>query len=213
MSDANLQQTYQAAADHLSKHDPYLAPVIARSGPCTIQPNNNYYQDLVESIIGQQLSVKAAASIRNRFRDLFGGQLPTPEQILTKSVEELRSIGFSRAKAGYVRDLAQHVIEGKVTFDHLPALSNEEIIGELTDVKGIGEWTVHMFLMFCMGRLDVLAHGDLGIKNGIKKLYGLDHVPSPQEIKAIAEQYNWAPYQSIACWYIWQSLDNQPAVN
>jgi DNA-3-methyladenine glycosylase II len=213
MSDTSLRQTYQAAADYLSKHDPHLAPVVARFGLCTIHPHNNYYQDLVESIIGQQLSVKAAASIRNRFRNLFGGQLPTPEQILTKSVEELRSVGFSRAKAGYVRDLAQHVIEGKVTFDHLPALSNEEIIGELTDVKGIGEWTVHMFLMFCMGRLDILAHGDLGIKNGIKKLYSLDHVPSPQEIKAIAGQYSWAPYQSIACWYIWQSLDNQPAVN
>ncbi len=209
----SLEQTYQIAAEHLSQHDPYLAPVIAKYGLCTIQPNTNYYQDLVESIIGQQLSVKAAASIRNRFRDLFDGQLPTPEQILTKDVETLRSIGFSRAKANYVRDLAQHVIDGKVTFDHLPGLSNEEIISELTDVKGIGEWTVHMFLMFCMGRLDVLAYGDLGIRNGIKQLYGLDHAPSPQEIKDVAAEYNWAPYQSIACWYVWRSLDNKPAIN
>jgi DNA-3-methyladenine glycosylase II len=210
---ASLQDTYQLAADHLSKHDPHLAAVIAQYGLCTIQPHTNYYQDLVESIIGQQLSVKAAASIRNRFRDLFDGQLPTPEQILTKDVETLRGIGFSRAKANYVRDLAQHVIEGKVTFDHLPQLSNDEIINELTDVKGIGEWTVHMFLMFCMGRLDILAYGDLGIRNGIKQLYSLDHAPSPQEIKDIANRYHWAPYQSIACWYIWRSLDNKPAIS
>lgn len=209
----SLHQIYQEAADHLAKYDPHLAPVIARYGLCTIRPHTEYYQDLVESIIGQQLSVKAAASIRNRFRDMFDGRLPTPEQILTKGVDDLRGIGFSQAKANYVRDLAQHVIDGKVKFDHLPSLSNEEIIAELTDVKGIGEWTVHMFLMFCMGRLDVLAHGDLGIKNGIKRLYHLDHAPTPQEIKDVSQKYHWAPYQSIACWYIWQSLDNQPAVS
>lgn len=210
MSRTKLEQTYQEAADHLSRHDPFLAPVIAQYGLCTIQPNSNYYQDLVESIIGQQLSVKAAASIRNRFRDMFDGKLPTPEQILTKDVEDLRAIGFSWAKANYVRDLAQHVLDGKVTFDHLPSLSNEEIIAELTDVKGIGEWTVHMFLMFCMGRLDILAYGDLGIKNGIRQLYGLDKAPNPQEVKDLADKYHWAPYQSIACWYIWRSLDNKP---
>jgi DNA-3-methyladenine glycosylase II len=207
---SSLQQTYQQAADHLSAHDPHLATVIAKYGLCTIQPHTNYYQDLVESIIGQQLSVKAAASIRDRFKGLFGGKLPSPEEILTKDVEELRSVGFSRAKANYVRDLAQHVVDGKVTFDHLPSASNDEIIAELTDVKGIGEWTVHMFLMFCMGRLDILAHGDLGVKNGIMKLYGLDHAPTPQEIKDLAQKYNWHPYESIACWYIWASLDNKP---
>lgn len=120
---------------------------------------------------------------------------------------------MSRAKATYIRDLAQHVVDGKIKFDHLDALSNEEVIRELLPVKGIGEWTVHMFLMFCMGRLDVLATGDLGIKNGMKKLYGLDHLPSPQEITAIATQNHWHPYESIACWYIWQSLDNAPALN
>lgn len=207
-----LEQTYQQAATHLRKHDPHLAPVIAVSGLCTIQPRGDYYQDLVGSIIGQQLSVKAAASIRERFKALFGGKFPSPEEILTKDVDQLRSVGFSRAKANYVLDLAQHVVDGKVAFDHLPALSNEQIIAELTDVKGIGEWTVHMFLMFSMGRLDVLAYGDLGIRNGIMKLYGLDKAPSPQEVKDIAEKYGWAPYQSIACWYIWQSLDNEPTV-
>ena len=209
----DLEQTYTQAAKHLSKHDPHLAVVIAQIGPCTIQPRGNYYQDLAGSIIGQQLSVKAAASIRERFRGLFGGSFPTPEEILTKNTDELRSVGFSRAKANYVLDLAQHVVDGKVKFDHLPALSNDEIVAELTDIKGVGEWTVHMFLMFSMGRLDVLAHGDLGIRNGIMKLYGFDHAPSPQQVKDIAEKYHWAPYQSIACWYVWQSLDNEPKTN
>jgi DNA-3-methyladenine glycosylase II len=208
---STLEKTYQQAANHLARHDTKLAPVIAKYGLCTIQPHTSYYQDLVESIIGQQLSVKAAASIRDRFKDLFGGRLPSPEEILTKDVEELRSVGFSRAKANYVRDLAQHVVDGKVTFEHLPRLSNDEIIAELTDVKGIGEWTVHMFLMFCMGRLDVLAYGDLGIRNGIKQLYGLEQAPSPAQVKEIAASNKWHPFESIACWYIWKSLDNKPA--
>lgn len=207
---ANQIKSYKEAARWLSAHDPHLKPVIAKHGLCTIEPHTNYYQDLVESIIGQQLSVKAAATITTRFKDLFGGHLPTPEEILAKDIEELRSAGLSRAKAAYVHDLAQHVVDGKVTFDHLPGLSNDEIIKELTDVKGIGEWTVHMFLMFCMGRPDVLAYGDLGIRNGIKQLYGLDHAPSPQEVQNIADTYGWHPYESIACWYIWRSLDNMP---
>ncbi|HEU4914190.1 MAG TPA: hypothetical protein VFT16_02165 [Candidatus Saccharimonadales bacterium] len=154
---------------------------------------------------------QAAGTIRDRFKALFGGKLPSPEEILTKDADDLRSVGFSRSKANYVRDLAQHVIDGKVAFEHLPGLSNDQIIAELTDVKGIGEWTVHMFMMFCMGRLDVLAYGDLGIRNGIKLLYGLDQAPSPAEVKEIAAKYHWSPYESIACWYIWQSLDNKPA--
>jgi DNA-3-methyladenine glycosylase II len=166
----------------------------------------------VDSIISQQLSVHAARAIENRFRDLFAGHFPSPEEILTQDIETLRGIGFSRAKAAYVLDLARHIVDGKVKFDHLDNLSNQEVIIELAAVKGIGEWTVHMFLMFCMGRLDVLAYGDLGIKNGIRRLYGLETVPSPQQIVEIAEKNHWHPYESVACWYIWQSLDNKPAV-
>jgi DNA-3-methyladenine glycosylase II len=211
MKPSDYKQMVKKAAAHLVTHDAVLAPVIMQQGLCTIQPHKNYYQDLVESIIGQQLSVKAAASIRNRFKELFGGHLPSPEEILTKTEDELRSVGFSGAKARYVRDLAQHVIDGKVEFKHLPDLSDDAIIAELTDVKGIGEWTVHMFLMFAMGRPDVLAYGDLGIRNGIKELYSLDRAPSPQEVKDIAKQNNWHPYASVACWYIWAFLDNKPA--
>lgn len=207
----DLQATYQQAADYISTHDPHLAHVIASRGSCTIQPHTDYYQDLVESIIGQQLSIKAADTIVKRFKALFGGKLPTPEEILTKDIDQLRSVGMSNQKANYIQDLARHVLDGRVTFEHLDNQTNDEIISNLTDVKGIGEWTVHMFLMFCMGRLDVVAHGDLGIRNGVKKLYGLNHLPSPQEVKDIAEQYHWQPYASIACWYVWQTLDNAPA--
>lgn len=200
----------QKAANHLRKYDKKIAPLIARVGLCEIRPHKNYYQGLVEAIVSQQLSVKASATILKRFRELFGGEFPSPKQILGKDIETFRGVGFSRGKATYVRDLAQHVIDGKVKFDNLDELSNQEVIDTLTAVKGIGEWTSHMFLMFCMGRTDVLAYGDLGIKNGIKKLYGLDHQPTSEEIVLLAQKGKWHPYESIACWYIWQSLDNTP---
>jgi DNA-3-methyladenine glycosylase II len=208
-SDASIKQ----AENHLREHDAVLAPIIAKYGSCTIRPHHNYYQELVGSIIGQQLSVKAGAAITKRFVALFGNTFPTPQAILQKSVDELRTAGLSRAKATYIHDLAQHIIGGKVRFEHLDALSNEKVIAELSAVKGIGEWTAHMFMMFCMGRLDILAYGDLGIRNGVQKLYGLDHVPMREDIEAIAKKYQWQPYASVACWYIWQSLDNMPTAD
>lgn len=202
------QTSLKKAADYLSAADPLLAPIISRHGPCTIQPHEDYYQELVESIIGQQLSVKAARSIRAKFVALFDGVFPEPRQILDKPIEELRTAGLSNAKARYIQDLAAHVLDGTVKLDILNTLSNDEIVRELTTVKGIGEWTAHMFLMFCMGRLDILPHGDLGIKTGIQKLYGLDHLPTPTEVQELALECHWAPYQSVASWYIWKSLDN-----
>jgi DNA-3-methyladenine glycosylase II len=206
-------QSVQLAAEHLRDHDPVLAAVIAARGACTIRPHRNYYPELVDSIISQQLSVKASATILRRFCELFGGDtVPEPAAILTKDIDELRTAGLSRGKATYVRDLAQHVVDGTLSFDDLDGLSNDAVIAKLVAVKGIGEWTAHMFLMFCMGRLDVLAVGDLGIKNGIQKLYKLDHQPTAAEVITIAEQNHWHPYESVACWYIWQSLDNMPAL-
>jgi DNA-3-methyladenine glycosylase II len=202
----------QLAADHLAKHDPILAPIITAVGPPTFKPHRNYYWELIDSIISQQLSVKAAATIERRFQALFDSEFPEPEAILAKSTEELRTAGLSNAKAGYIRDLAQHISDGHLKFDHFDNLSNDEIIRELTAVKGIGEWTAHMFLMFCMGRLDVLATGDLGIRNGVQKLYGLEAVPSPAQVTEIATTNHWHPYETAACWYIWHSLDNLPAV-
>lgn len=205
----NWQKELERGVEHIRKSDASLAPLIDVYGLPTFQPHGNYYQELVESIISQQLSVKAAATIAGRFVDLFG-HFPTPEEILQKDFDELRSVGLSGQKTGYIRDLAQHVTERRVRFDHLDKLSNEEIIAELTDVKGIGEWTVHMFLMFCMGRLDVLAHGDLGIRTGIMRLYQLNALPGKKVVEQTAKVNAWQPYSSIACWYIWKVLDNEP---
>lgn len=201
------------ALTHLSTHDPVIGRLIADYPRPTFEKHTNYYQELVDSIISQQLSVKAARAIEGRFKDLFGGSFPTPDEILTKDVEELRAVGFSRPKARYVQDLAQKIIDGDVRFDTIDQLSNDEVITELTKVKGIGEWTVHMFLMFCMGRLDVLPSGDLGIRNGITKLYGFTATATPDDVTHIAHKHNWRPYESVASWYVWQSLENVPATS
>ena len=207
----NRQDIHRQAAEHLKVNDPLLAPVIDRFGLATIEPHTNYYPELVDAIISQQLSVKAAATIVSRFKDLFGSDWPTPEQILERDIEEFRSVGLSRAKAGYVQDLAAHVLDGSVSFDKLDSQSNDEITKELTAVKGIGEWTAHMFLLFCMGRTDVLAWGDLGVRSAIRKLYGFENLPTPDEVREVAATHGWHPYESIACWYLWKSLDNVPA--
>jgi DNA-3-methyladenine glycosylase II len=204
------EKSLKLAAEHLIKADPLLAPVIRRAGTAKIIPHKDYYWELVDSIISQQLSVKAAASIEKRFQALFGSETPEPKAILEKSVEELRSVGLSRPKANYIKDLAQHIIDGKLKFDLFESQTNEEIIAQLIDVKGIGEWTAHMFLIFCMGRLDILPVGDLGIRNGIRALYGFDDIPTPQQIVELAENNNWKPYESVASWYVWQSLNNSP---
>lgn len=206
------EEIIQNGATYLQDADPILGAVIARAPLPAIHPHTNYYQELVESIISQQLSVKAAATILKRFKELFGETFPTPEEILEKDIETYRSVGLSRQKAAYIRDLAEKVIAGAVSFETLDALSNEEIINELTKIKGVGAWTVHMFLMFCMGRLDVLPVGDLGIRNGIQKLYSLSERPGDAEIIDIALLNNWHPYETLASWYIWHSLDNKPAL-
>lgn len=200
------------AAAYLCKTDPVLLPIIKRSGLCTIRPNTNYYEELVDAIISQQLSVHAARAIEQRFRGLFDGAFPTATQILSVDIETLRSIGLSRAKATYVLDLAQHILDDKLQFDRLDLLSNEQVIAELTAVKGIGIWTAHMFLMFCMGRPDVLPVGDLGIRNGIRRLYGFIDAPTPDQITSLAEANHWHPYESIASWYIWRAIDSTPPV-
>lgn len=199
-----------SAIAHLRRADARMAALIDTHPVPVFDKHVNYYHELVDSIISQQLSVKAARTIEGRFKDLFGGEFPSPEQILEKDVEELRAVGLSRPKARYIQDLAAKIVDGSVTFDAIDELANDEIIAELTKVKGIGAWTVHMFLMFCMARLDVLPTGDLGIRNGVAKLYGLDHVPSEREVELIAEQHNWHPYESVASRYIWLSLDNTP---
>jgi DNA-3-methyladenine glycosylase II len=202
----------EKAAKYLAVADPVLVPIIKSAGLATLTAHKNYYGALVNSIISQQLSLKAADAIEKRFLALFDGKFPTPQQIQTVSADKLRAIGFSYMKANYVHDLARHIINGKLKFEKFDKLSNHEIIAELTDVKGIGEWTAHMFLMFCMGRLDVLPVGDLGIRNGVTKLYGLKKAATPEKVIQIAKKNKWAPYQSVASWYIWHSLDNKPVI-
>jgi len=200
----------QDAATYLAEHDSTLALIIHSSPLPSFKKHSNYYEELVDSIISQQLSVTAAASIEKRFKALFGGTFPEPSAILTKDIEELRSVGLSRPKARYIQDLAVHILDGTITFDRFDEMTNDEITAELIKVKGIGEWTTHMFLIFCMSRLDVLAIGDLGVRNGIAKLYKLPHIPTAEEVASIAKQHHWHPYESVACWYIWQSLNNAP---
>jgi len=205
-------ENFKKAADHLSKNDPILSEVIKSAPLPSFVPHKNYYQELVESIISQQLSVKAAATILKRFRELFSSDFPTPEEILATDIETMRGVGLSRQKASYIHDLATRVLEGSVQFTHLDSLTNQEIIDELTKIKGVGVWTVHMFLLFCMGRLDVLPTGDLGIKNGMRKLYDLPEKPTPEDMEMIAVNNHWHPYESVASWYMWHSLDNAPVL-
>ena len=204
--------SFQQAAKHLTAKDPVLAAVIKNAPAPSYVPHKNYYQELVESIISQQLSVKAAATILKRFKELFHKDFPAPEDILATEIEELRGVGLSRQKASYIKDVATRVLDGSIQFSHLDSLSNQEVIDELIQIKGVGVWTVHMFLLFCMGRLDVLPIGDLGIRNGIQKLYDLPEKPTPEDIAMVALNNKWHPYESVASWYVWHSLDNTPVL-
>jgi DNA-3-methyladenine glycosylase II len=164
-----------------------------------------HYAALVRSIAGQQLSVAAARTIWNRLLERFDGHPPTPEQILADDPEELRTAcGFSRAKVTYLRSLAEHVLDGSLELERLDSLPDDEVISELTAVKGIGEWTAHMFLMFTLHRPDVLPVGDLGIRNAVRRHYG-----DGADLPALAER--WRPHRTRACLYLWRSLDNAPA--
>ena len=200
-----------AAADRALRSDPVMAQLIeAWGGPLPAEPDSRgrpeeLYAALVRSIAGQQLSVKAARSIWNRLLERFGGTPPTPEQILADDPEELRAAcGFSRAKVKYLRSLAEHVLDGSLELDRLAELPDEEVIAELTAVKGIGEWTAHMFLMFTLHRGDVLPVGDLGVRNAFARAYG-----DGADLVAAAEA--WRPHRTRACLYLWRSLDNAPA--
>lgn len=193
---------------HLSQKDPLLAQVIKRYDPCTITPHTNHYGELVSSIVGQQLSEKAGATIWKRVLAVFDGKMPLPDQLLAEDTEVLRGCGVSYAKVSYMKDLAQHIIDGRLDMDHISTLPNDELIKQLTAVKGIGEWSAHMFMMFSLGRLDILPTGDLGIRKGMMRLYDLPELPKPAQMREIASANHWSPYESVASWYIWQSLDN-----
>lgn len=202
---------YARARRLLMRRDPMLATLIRGRGPCGLAAaqGKDPLAALIRAIINQQLSNKAAATIYRRFLALFGdGAVPPPAQVLAASDAALRSVGLSRQKVGYLRDLCARVLDGRLDFGSLDRLEDEAVIEALTAVKGIGRWSAEMFLMFVLERLDVFPAGDAGIVRAVRRVYRLRKPPSPPRLRAIAEP--WRPYRSVACWYLWQSLDNVP---
>jgi DNA-3-methyladenine glycosylase II len=199
--------------EHLRAADETLAQVIDERGPLDLEARvrgrpADAYGALLRAIVGQQLSVKAARTIYERFIALFDGRTPTPEQLLEVDTDALRAAGLSGAKARYVRSLAEHVISGELELDRLDELSDERVTAELVAVKGLGQWTADMFLIFHLGRPDVLPVGDLGVRRAVERLYGFEGLPSAAELEALGER--WRPWRSLASLYLWESLDNAP---
>jgi DNA-3-methyladenine glycosylase II len=192
------------AVAHLKKADPVLRAIIERLGPCRMEFGPPEFHSLAEAIVYQQLNGKAAVTIFKRFAALAGEPL-TPEGILRLTDEQMRSVGLSKQKAAYLKDLAAKTKEGLLDFSKLAALSDEEVIKHLTQVKGIGVWTAQMFLMFTLKRENVLPTGDYGVQAAIKKHYKKRKLPKPEVMEKIAKC--WEPYRSVACWYLWKSLD------
>ncbi len=189
---------------HLKKSDPVMRGIIDRIGPCKMQFGEPVFHSLAEAIVYQQLNGKAAATIFKRFAALAGDPL-TPKGILKLTPEHMRSAGLSKQKASYLFDMAERAHRGELDFSRLPDLSDQEVIEHLTQVKGVGVWTAHMFLMFTLRRPNILPTGDYGVRMAMKKAYNKRKPPKPEAMEKIAEP--WAPYRSIACWYLWQSLD------
>ena len=203
---------HRKAINHLRKVDPVMAEVIARVGPCSAEPraDGTHFDAVMRSIIFQQLSGQAAGTIHRRFQGLYGGRDPNPKQLLRTSDAKLREIGLSRQKTAYLKDLAARVISGECPIDTLHELPDDQIIEALMSVKGIGRWTAQMFLMFRLGRPDVLPDLDLGIQKGIKRAYGLRKHPMPERVLKIGAK--WAPYRTVASWYLWRLLDTDKKV-
>jgi DNA-3-methyladenine glycosylase II len=192
------------AVIHLKKSDPVLRAIIERVGPCRMEFGPAEFCSLAEAIVYQQLNGKAAVTIFKRFAALAGEPL-TPEGILKLSDDQLRGVGLSKQKSAYLKDLAAKTASGLLDFSRLPELSDEEVIKHLTQVKGIGVWTAHMFLMFSLRRPNVLPTGDYGVQVAVKKHYKKRKLPKPKDMETIARA--WEPYRSVACWYMWRSLD------
>jgi DNA-3-methyladenine glycosylase II len=189
---------------HLQRADPVLRSIIDRVGRYRIEFREPDFETLVKSIVYQQLSGRVAAVIFGRLAEAAGGRL-TPERILKLRPVRMRALGLSTQKTAYIRDLARHARDGRVSFEILPALSDDQVIEHLTVVKGIGVWTAHMFLIFALRRPNVLPTGDLGIRSAIRKAYGLQELPKPELMEELAEP--WHPYRSVATWYLWRSLE------
>lgn len=199
---------YDAAIDFLTQSDPILGKVIKQVGPCLLdasQQHGDLFSSLARAIIHQQLSTKAAASIHRTFLQLYPHQPPTAHNILNTPDELLRGAGISRAKVLYLKDLAQKVVDGLPTLIELESMDDETVIQTLIQVKGIGRWTAQMLLIFRLNRQDVLPADDLGIRAGIRKIYGLNELPDRHTTLRLGQR--WQPYCTIASWYLWRSLE------
>ena len=198
---------------HLRRKDPTMRELIRRLGKLDLDARRrgrpaDAYGALVRSIVGQQLSTKAARTIYERMTQLWGGRTPTPQELLDADPDAIRAAGLSRPKIAYLRSLAEHVLSGELELDRLDELSDEDIVAELTAVKGLGQWTADMFLIFHLGRPDVLPVGDLGVRNAAREVYDLEALPTAEELEEIGEP--WRPHRSLAALYLWRSLDNEP---
>ena len=191
------------------RRDPVLGAIIKKHGACGMAAAQraDHFSALVRAIVFQQLSTKAASTIYQRLVDLMPGGHPLAEPLAALTDAQLRQAGISRQKASYLRDLAQKVIDGSLDLRDLHTMTDEEVVVSLTQVKGIGRWSAEMFLMFRLHRPDVLPVGDLGIVNATRKAYGMKKTPTPDRLRKIGEA--WRPYRSVACWYLWRSLDNE----
>jgi DNA-3-methyladenine glycosylase II len=192
------------AINHLKKADPILSAIIDNVGKCRMEFGEPEFHSLAEAIVYQQLNGKAAVTIFNRFAALAGEPL-TPEGILKLTDAQLRSVGLSKQKSSYLKDMAERASRGELDFTRLHEMTDDEVIKHLTQVKGVGVWTAHMFLMFSLRRPDILPTGDYGIQAAIKKHYKKRKMPKPEQMEKIAK--SWQPYRSVACWYLWRSLD------
>ena len=197
----------------LSEADPVMARLIEEHGALVRRDlkrerPGDAYGALLRSIVGQQLSTKAAATIYGRMLELFGGHAPTPKQLLKADPDKIRAAGLSRPKIAYLRDLARHVEDGTLELERLPELPDDEVTAQLTAIKGLGPWTADMFLMFHLSRPDILPVGDQGIRRAMQVEYRLRKLPDPKRMEKIAKP--WRPYRTLACLYLWSSLDNTP---
>ena len=199
---------YRRGVAYLKRADAPLAAVIERVGVCRFAPRaeGTHFEAVARAIIYQQLSGKAAGTIHSRFHDLYGGRAPEPDEVLGTTDQALRAAGLSRQKVGYLRDLAARVSTGDVPLRTIEALDDVAIVDALTRVKGVGRWTAQIFLMFRLGRPDVLPELDLGVQKGIQLAYGYASRPKPAEVSRLGER--WAPWRTVAAWYFWRSLDN-----
>jgi DNA-3-methyladenine glycosylase II len=194
------------AINHLKESDPILRAIIEQVGPCRMEFGEPVFHSLAEAIVYQQLNGKAAVTIFKRFAALAGEPL-TAEGIANLTAEQMRSVGLSKQKSSYLRDMAERAIRGELSFTHLPEMTDEKVTKHLTQVKGVGVWTAHMFLIFTLKRQNILPTGDFGIRMAMKKHYHKRKLPNPVQMEKIARP--WEPYRSIACWYLWRSLDIQ----